>query len=52
MRKFYWNKKNFNVKKFGAARLQNLIRKKSVPNKSDVDQWQNQKRKKKKREVR
>jgi len=25
MRKFYWNKKIFNVKKLGAARPQNII---------------------------
>jgi len=25
MRKFYWNKKMFNVKKLGAARPQNII---------------------------
>jgi len=27
MRKFYWNKKIFNVKKLGAARPQNIISK-------------------------
>jgi len=27
IRKFYWNKKMFNVKKLGAAKLQNIIRK-------------------------
>jgi len=25
MRKFYWNKKIFNIKKLGAARPQNII---------------------------